>query len=103
MNINPTAFVALGGLGPGGGSPLPVQFKFRIALECPPIALMDPELVVALGGGNPMGAIAVKETRAIANLFAKRLKNTIFIIIIIIANYLCTDISISISICLPCM
>ncbi len=72
VNINPTAFVTLGGLGPGGGSPLPVQFKFRIALECPPIALMDPELVVALGGGNAMGAIAAKETRAIANLFAKR-------------------------------
>lgn len=82
VNINPTAFVTLGGLGPGGGSPLPVQFKFRIALECPPIALMDPELVVALGGGNAMGAIAAKETRAIANLFAKRLTH----------NFRCYDI-----------
>ena len=64
--------MSLGGIGPGGGSPLPVQFKFRMALECPPISLMDPELMAALGGSSPMGAIAVKETRAIANLFAKR-------------------------------
>mmetsp|Transcript_12538 Transcript_12538/g.17210 ORF Transcript_12538/g.17210 Transcript_12538/m.17210 type:complete len:653 (-) Transcript_12538:41-1999(-) len=72
VNIDPAAFVTWGGVGPGGGSPLPVQFKFRIALECPPISLMDPELVTALGGGNAMGAIGVKETRAIANLFARR-------------------------------
>eukprot|EP01037_Dinobryon_pediforme_P019100 gene19100-19460_t len=72
LNLVPTAFVSLGGIGPGGGSPLPVQFKFRMALECPPISLMDPELMAALGGSSPMGAIAVKETRAIANLFAKR-------------------------------
>jgi hypothetical protein len=51
---------------------LPVQFKFRIALDCPPISAFDPELVTALGGGNAMGAIGVKETRALANLFARR-------------------------------
>ena len=48
VNIDPAAFVIWGGAGPGGGSPLPVHFKFRIALECPPISLMDPELVCTL-------------------------------------------------------
>lgn len=73
MNIEPTAFTNWGGMGPGGGSPLPVQVKFRIFLESPPIHIQDPELVMALGGNNNiMGPIGVTETKALANLFSKR-------------------------------
>jgi hypothetical protein len=69
LNLDPTAFVPWG----SNSSLLPAQIKFRIALECPPISIQDPELVFSLGASiKTMGAIGLKETKAIANLFARR-------------------------------
>jgi hypothetical protein len=75
FNMDGNAFVRWGGYGPMGGSPLPVQFTFRMALDCPPVPvpIQDPELRNALGdAAKSMGAITLEQTKALANLFAKR-------------------------------
>jgi hypothetical protein len=36
-------------MGPGGFSSLPVQLRFRVALEIPPTHVQDKELLAALG------------------------------------------------------
>jgi hypothetical protein len=71
INMDPRAF---GGWGQQG-SPFPVQLRFKFAMECPPIQIQaqDPELHAALGESlKNMGVIGVNETRALANLFARR-------------------------------
>ena len=72
MNMEPTAFVQWMGVGQNGGSPLPLQLRFRNSLEAPPIPIHDAELQTALHGNMAMGKIGVLETRTIANLFARR-------------------------------
>lgn len=68
MNIDSNAFSRWVGY-----NNLPVQFMFRPALECPPIAIQEPELLHALGEyAQNLGPIGVKETKSLATLFAKR-------------------------------
>ena len=73
-NMEPGAFVNWLGPGLGGGSPLPVQLRFRVAIEVPPTPAQDPEVLQALGSyaktlGGPLG---LNETKSVANLLAKR-------------------------------
>jgi hypothetical protein len=79
LNIDPSAFVDWAGVNPAAGpsgmvSALPVQLKFRIAMEAAPIPVHDPELQTALGKQLKAlgGPLAAAETRNIANLFARR-------------------------------
>lgn len=72
MNVDPTAFT-------WGGyhkeSTLPVQFRFKPAMECPAIQIhiQDPELQKALGEFiTNMGQLDVPTTKSMANLFARR-------------------------------
>ncbi len=72
MNLDATAFT-------WGGyhkeSTLPVQFRFRHAMECSPmqIPIQDPELQKALGEAiKNMGQLDLPTTKSVANLFAKR-------------------------------
>jgi uncharacterized membrane protein YgcG len=68
MNIDANAFSRWAGYGN-----LPVQFMFRQVLECPPIHIQDPELMQALGEcAQTLGQIGIKETKALAAVFAKR-------------------------------
>eukprot|EP01038_Epipyxis_sp_PR26KG_P009053 gene9053-12211_t len=75
-NIEPTAFCGWTYEGSvpksTGVTMLPLQMKFKIALESPPIPMMDPEIKAALGNSSGMGPIGVVETRNLANLFARR-------------------------------
>ena len=72
LNIEPAAFSTWMGMGPNGGSPLPVQLHFRIALEVPPVSIQDKELQGLLQGQAPAGQLNNAKTRAIANMFARR-------------------------------
>lgn len=74
LNIDHAAFVQWLGMGPQGGSPLPVQLKFRVAIEVPPTPVQDPEVLQALGGYATTlgGVLGVTETKNLANLLAKR-------------------------------
>lgn len=68
-NIDPTAFCAF----PGGPSALPIQLRVRVAHECPPVHVLDPELRKSIFTMGPMfGAINVDITKKLANLFAAR-------------------------------
>lgn len=74
MNIEPSAFIQWLGMGPGGCSPLPIQLRFRIAIEIPPTSIQDPELLVALGDASKSlgGVLGIIETKNVANLLAKK-------------------------------
>jgi hypothetical protein len=72
-SIDASAFTRWAGYNPTGGTNLPVQFTFRVALECPPVHIQDPELTAALGEyAQNLGPIGAKETKALATVFAKR-------------------------------
>lgn len=64
-NMEPMAFTQW-------GPPLPIQLRFRIALESPGIPIQDPELAAALGNNFNFGPISLQETKNLANLFMKR-------------------------------
>lgn len=74
MNIEPNAFMQWLGMGPGGFSPLPVQLRFRVALEIPPTHVQDKELLAALGESSKSigGVLGATETRNVSNLLAKK-------------------------------
>ena len=77
MNIEPMAFTSWLGVGPNGGSPLPVQLRFRIAIEIPPTSIHDAEIMKVLGGDIKTigGVLPPTETRNLANLLAKRVQS----------------------------
>lgn len=51
----------------------PVQTRFAVALECPPVAEADKELRQALAGrALGVGPLSLRETRAVANVLAAR-------------------------------
>jgi len=68
-NIDPTAFAMF-----GQPSQVPIQLRFKIVLEAPFVNVADPQVmaIFAESGGPPMGPIGLKETKALANLFATR-------------------------------
>ena len=71
--LDPNAFSRWAGYNSSGVTNLPVQFTFRVALECPPIHIQDPELLTALGDYvHNLGPIGAKETKSLATLFSKR-------------------------------
>jgi hypothetical protein len=76
MNMERQAFVQWLGPGQNGGSPLPVQLRFRVAIEVPPTPVQDPEVLAALGGAAKTlgGVLPPAETRQLANLLAKRVQ-----------------------------
>lgn len=45
FNMDPAAFTMWMGMGPSGGSPLPVQLRFRVVMEAPRIPAGDPEVL----------------------------------------------------------
>ena len=69
-NIVPGAFVRQPGR---TDSPFPVQVRFNIVLECPPIHDSDKDLRFIFSN-RPIGVgpIGLKETKQLANLFAAR-------------------------------
>lgn len=51
---------------------LPVQLRFSIVLEAPPLHIQDPEFMAIFPGGPNFGPIGLRETKLLANVFATR-------------------------------
>eukprot|EP00596_Hydrurales_sp_CCMP1899_P010005 CAMPEP_0119048116 /NCGR_PEP_ID=MMETSP1177-20130426/57037_1 /TAXON_ID=2985 /ORGANISM="Ochromonas sp, Strain CCMP1899" /LENGTH=612 /DNA_ID=CAMNT_0007023573 /DNA_START=89 /DNA_END=1927 /DNA_ORIENTATION=+ len=51
---------------------LPVQLRFSIVLEAPPLHIQDPEFITIFPAGPTFGPIGLRETKLLANIFATR-------------------------------
>ena len=72
-NLDPTAFVNW--FPPAAsmkGSPLPLQLRFQVVIQCNPISLFDPDYVASMYKVHLGGELRWRDAKNLKNLFSMR-------------------------------